>query len=346
MPSSAAERAGDLGEAAADDAAPEAEPVQGADQGPGARGQPQLAADRVEHGFVQPGQHCDAFPERGGEVQFAAHGGLGDLGHLLRAAGPGGEQVNHLAGDQRGVHVHHDQPHGPPVQPAALHGHVHALLRRLPGQRHPERGRIGAGYVQLDTGHRAVREPVDAVDVRPAGRDPARDGRHRGRRQRAAQHGDMQPSAAPGLLAGAHRYLGIQAEVGGDRADGPVDRGQVRIAAAAEQRAKHQPPPDHHLLDVQHGQLLPGQGGEQPGGHPGPVPAGQGDQECGLRVHRWSTLPGPGGRRALVGWLVRHDVSSGLTGALFKTGERGQARRTCPSGRCRPPGASHARSFE
>ncbi len=133
------EGVGDLGEPAADDPAAVAEPAQGADQGAGPGGEPQLRADLLQRGLLQAGQHGDPLPERGGEVELAAHGRIRDLGHLLGAAGPGGEQVDHLAGDERGVHVHHHQPHGPAVQPAGLHGDVHALLGGLPGQRDPER---------------------------------------------------------------------------------------------------------------------------------------------------------------------------------------------------------------
>ena len=60
------------------------------------------------------------------------------LADLRGAARPRGEQVDHFTRDQGGVHVHHDQPHRPPVQPAALDGHVHALLGRLAGQVAPQ----------------------------------------------------------------------------------------------------------------------------------------------------------------------------------------------------------------
>ena len=129
-------------------------------------------------------------------------------------------------------------------------------------------------------------------------------------RERAAQHGDVEPAAPPGLLPGAHRDLRFQIQVGSQPADRPVDRGQVRVAAAAEQGAEHQPPPDHHLLDVQYGQLLAGQRGEQPGGHPGPVPAGQGDQEGGLLRPSLLNATGAESQARTGGLAARHDVSS------------------------------------
>ena len=250
------QRVGDLGEAAADDPAAVAEPVQGADQRPGAGREPQLPPDLVEHRRVQARPACAT--RSGSEAaksSLAAHGGLGDLGDLLGAARLRGQQVDHLGRDQRGVHVHHDQAHRPAVQPAALDRHVDALLGRLPGQGHPQRVRIGAGHVEVDAGHRPVREPVDAVDVRAVGRDPAGDGRDRRRGQRAAQDGDVQLAAAPG---GSPEPMVISAS-------SPRSAARARIARwiavrsgsgrAAEQGAEHQPAPDHHLLDVQHAEL-------------------------------------------------------------------------------------------
>ena len=146
-----------------------------------------------------------------------------------------------------------------------------------------------AGHVQLDAGHRLLRQPADAVDVGPAGRDPPGDGGDGGGRQRAAQQGDVQPPAPDRVRRRrrAHGDLGLQAELGGQRVDRGMDVVQVRRRVAAEQHPEHQPAPDHHLLDVEHGQRVPGQGAEQPGGHARPVPAGQRDEQRGPRsFHR------------------------------------------------------------
>ncbi len=73
----------------------------------------------------------------------------------------------------------------------------------------------------------------------------------------------MQLAAAPGWLAGTHGDLGVQPEIGGEGPDRAVDRGQVGIGGAAEQGPEDQPAPDHHLLDVQHAELVGGQRREQ-----------------------------------------------------------------------------------
>ena len=73
----------------------------------------------------------------------------------------------------------------------------------------------------------------------------------------------MELAAVPGRVPGAHRDLGVQPQIGGDGPDRPVDRGQVGIGRAAEQGPQYQPAADHHLLDVEHAELVAGQGREQ-----------------------------------------------------------------------------------
>ncbi len=278
------ENVGELGEAAAHDSAPVAEPPQRADQSAGAGSKAQLGADVIENRGVEPGEQCDPLTQRGGEVQLAAHRGGGQLGDLRRAPGTHREQVDGLAVDQRGVDVHHDQAHGAPVQAAALHRDVDALLGGLAGKGRAQRRRVGPGDVELDAGHRPVRQPGDPVDVRAAGGDPPGDGPDRGRGQLAAEHRDMQAAAAAGWLGRASCDLRVQAQVGRHRGHLTVDRGQVGGAAAGQQHAEHQAPPDHDLLDVEHAEFVRGEDGEQAGGDTRPVPAGHGYEQR----HLWT----------------------------------------------------------
>lgn len=69
-----------LPEAAGDDAAVESEAAQGAQGQARARGEFDLVGHVVEHGCRQTRQRRDAAVQRFGEVEFTAHGGLGDLG--------------------------------------------------------------------------------------------------------------------------------------------------------------------------------------------------------------------------------------------------------------------------
>ena len=256
------EPVGELREAAADNPAPVAEPLERPDQRPRARRQPQLRPDGIDRGRVESGQQGHALPQGGGEVQLAAHRRLGHRGDLLGAARPGREQVDDLAPDQGGVDIKHDQAHRAPVQAAALHGHVRPLVQGLPGQGGPQPVRISPGYLELDAGHRPVREPSDPVDVGAAGRDPAGDGGDGRGRQRAAEHRDVQAAAAPGRLAGAGGDLQVQVQVRGHGGHLAVNRGQVRRIVAGQQDAQHQPAADHYLLDVDDVQLVPGEHGE------------------------------------------------------------------------------------
>src|SRR5690606_17462566 len=175
------EGVGDLGEAAADDGELVVEALEGPDHRAGPGGQLELAADLVYGGRVEPGEQRDPLAQGALEVELAAHGGLGDLGDLVEAAGVLGEQLDDLALDEGGVDVHDDEPLGAPVQAALLDGDVDLLLGGLGGQRGAERVGVGAGDVHLDAGDGILREPLDAVDVGAVRGDAARDARHRGR---------------------------------------------------------------------------------------------------------------------------------------------------------------------
>ena len=115
-PRASAERVGDLGEAAADDPAAEAQPLQRADQRARARGELQGLPHLVEDPDRQPGQRRDPGAQRLGEVQLAVHRRRGDPGDLGGPAGPRGQLVDHLAAHQRRVDVQHDQPLAAPGQ--------------------------------------------------------------------------------------------------------------------------------------------------------------------------------------------------------------------------------------
>jgi hypothetical protein len=146
---------------------------------------------------------------------------------------------------------------------ASRHRDVHAERHGLPGQLGPQPGRLGAGHLELQAGDRPMGEPPDPVDVRAAGRDPAGDrGDDRGR-QRAAEHGDVQPAAAAGRLGGAQGDLGIHPEVRRQAGYLPVNGREVGSVVAVQQDAQHQPPADDHLLDVQDAEMVRRQAGKK-----------------------------------------------------------------------------------
>jgi hypothetical protein len=147
----------------------------------------------------------------------------------------GGEQLDGLVLQQRGVDVHHDQPHGAAVQAGPLHRDVNAELDRLPRQRGAQSHRIGAGNFKFDAGNGAARESPDLVDVRALGGDAARD-RGDGRwQQRPAEQRDVQPAAQSlRRLPRAQGDLGIHAHVCGERGDLLVDGGEVGRAIGGQ----------------------------------------------------------------------------------------------------------------
>src|SRR3954453_8915747 len=97
------EPVGDLGEAAGDQREAVAEAAQDAHQRPGARGQDQLVVHLGEGGLGDPLEQRDPLAEGLLEVELAAHRPLRDLSDAFGVARVGGEQLDHLALDQRGV---------------------------------------------------------------------------------------------------------------------------------------------------------------------------------------------------------------------------------------------------
>ena len=104
------ERPDDLAEPAGDESERPTARRQALDQLARSGGEHQRGADLVEHLDGEPGQGGDAFVEGGGEVQLAVHRPVRDRCDLVGRTGAGGEQVDHLGGDQRRVDVHHDEP--------------------------------------------------------------------------------------------------------------------------------------------------------------------------------------------------------------------------------------------
>jgi hypothetical protein len=180
------------------------------------------------------------------------------------------------------------------VQPTALHRNVHAAVRGLAGQVGTELPGIGTRHVQLDARRVPGGKPADAVDVRTAGGDPARDRRHIIGIQRAPDERHVQGATAPRQrLRGARRHLDLQPEIGGHLGHGTVDRGEIGELGTGNQHAEDQAAPYDHLLNILNAERKPSENPEKPGGHPWPVPAGERDQQRGPRfVHRESTLPG------------------------------------------------------
>ena len=85
----------------------------------------------VERRGVDALEQRDPRAQRLLEVELAAHRRLGDPGDLGLAAGVRGEHLDHLALDQGGVDVHHDQPHAAAQQVGGLDGDVDALAGGL-----------------------------------------------------------------------------------------------------------------------------------------------------------------------------------------------------------------------
>src|SRR6478609_1383031 len=86
---------------------------------------------------------------------------------------------------------------------------------------------------------------------------------------------------ATAAIADAPVDVDGHAEGGGRLLDGGTDL--LGVAGRGHEHPEDQPSPEHDLLDVDHLDARPGQGGEHRGGHTGAVLARQRDEE-GLRL--------------------------------------------------------------
>src|SRR5262249_10203588 len=76
----------------------------------------------VEDRIAQALEGRDALPEALAEVEFAAHGALGDLCDHRAGARMLGEQFDDLVMDERGVHIEHHQESGRRCGLCSAHG--------------------------------------------------------------------------------------------------------------------------------------------------------------------------------------------------------------------------------
>ena len=109
---------GDLVEAATHDADLPALAVRRAHKLQRTGGKCHALKGALEHALVQAGEQPHTLLERLLKVEFAAHGALGDLCHLLAHAGLLAQQVDDLLVDERGVDIHNDEAcsHGGPFR--------------------------------------------------------------------------------------------------------------------------------------------------------------------------------------------------------------------------------------
>ena len=284
-----------LDEPARDQTDSETEILQRGDERPRAGGEPDRLPHLVEDRRGQPAQRGDPLVQRLAEIDLTAHGGGSDRSHLRLPPGVGGQQLDHLVADQRGVDVHHDQPATLPGQPGGRDRHVETRLGGGLRKRRTQVCHIGMRNPEFDGGHRLPGQPAAAVDV------AAVVGDHLGRRghvpgqQRASQQRDHHSLGTRRVVAHALRDVQGQPEPGAGTGQ-PV--GQFRDVGgqrAAEQQRENELLPNNHLLEVEHFGTGAGDRVHQLHRHARPVDTGDGGRE-GLQTGTRSC--GPAGRRA------------------------------------------------
>ena len=234
------QRVDDLAEAAGHDAAVISQAAQRAQRGACPRRQLDLLPDLVEHLGRQPGQRRDPSVQRLCEVQFAAHGRLGDLGDRRVRADPVGQHLDDLALDQGGVDVKDDEPLGPSRQAVILERDIDAFgdgdlrqrfLQLSVGRARPHRD------PQLQTRYGIVGDAADEVDVDAERGDLAGDHAERLRSDGAAEHHDRVGRRFP-----HHRHViaALDRDVETDAVDGRLDLVAQRGPASDLRRADDQ----------------------------------------------------------------------------------------------------------
>jgi hypothetical protein len=219
--------------------------------------------DLVERRLLDALEQGDPGQQRLGEVELAAHRRFRDAGDLVLAARVGGDHLDDLALDQRGVDVHDHEALGVPQDAVLLHRDVDPLLVGDRGQVGLQLVGVGAGDLHADRGHRVARHADDAVDVAAVVLDALRQRGHGGRTQRGTQHHDLRAAHAAGAVV-AHTVLDgdLEPEVPADAAHDPLESAEV--VGKGDEGAEDEPAAHDELLDIDDLDAGRGELAEQP----------------------------------------------------------------------------------
>ena len=229
------------------------------------------------------------------EVDFTAHGRLGDGGNLLAGPRLRRQDVDDLGLDEGRIHVEGDQPARVAVYVVDVEGDVDPGLLGDAQQPAAQAVRVleGSGNAELDAGHGGgagvderdpPREPGDDVDVEAVFGHSGGDLRDLAGVDLAAEQGDDAALLAllvdPLLVALLvdRRELGGDAELVGREKHLLEDRGGLVLVRNFDQDAEGQKVVNHRLAHVEDGDVVFGQGLGQAGGQARLVFAGDVDQ--------------------------------------------------------------------
>ena len=205
--------------------------------------------------------------QRGGEVDLAAHCGIGDARHLVEMTRVRREELDHLALDECRVDVHDDETFGAAGETGRLHRDVDLQIGSHEGERRAQLLWISTRHDQLDTGDGIRGQPLDVVDVGAGRGDAIGDAGNGARAQWGTEHRDVQAAPAPHGARRPDLGLHVEPEVSSDELDpgaqlGRVQDGRVR-RGSEEQHAEREATVEHDLLEVGDGDVERGQRGEQ-----------------------------------------------------------------------------------
>ena len=97
---------------------------QGPDHTLGAFGKDQIMGDLSQDPDIEAFEQGNAPGETFFEVDFAVHGGCGNLGHLVAHTGVFSQDINHFTLDQGGIHIKHHQSAGMAIDIVDMKGNV------------------------------------------------------------------------------------------------------------------------------------------------------------------------------------------------------------------------------
>ena len=229
----------------------EAEALEGAHEGAGARGEAHGIPHLVEHGLGQPGERRDAGVQALREVELAAHRRVGDR-RPPRRPRPAWSASSSMTSSWMSVESTSMTTSRPPAPREPGGGHRDVGSHGVRDQREvvAQVGDVGARDVELHGRHRVARQAADAVDVRTVLGDRGSHGRDLVRLERSPHDDDRRPAGpARGVVTATDLEVHPHphALAGPDEA---VDE-DVLVAARREQDGEGEVAPDDDLLEVE-----------------------------------------------------------------------------------------------
>ncbi|BAF55438.1 hypothetical protein cgR_2430 [Corynebacterium glutamicum R] len=144
--------------------------VQRTDRGARTRGQLNSGSDLIDHRRIQTSQRLHTLTQRLLEIELTAHRTLSNCRNFSFLARVSRQHLNDLTSDQRGITIEAHQTLRTTQQTRTLNRNIHIQLRgksskRLTHRFTTTRADIRHSHLQLQAGHRVIRNTTNGVNV-------------------------------------------------------------------------------------------------------------------------------------------------------------------------------------